>query len=116
MTQIILIIVGIAIVALLVFRRSRNKIVGICVTALDQTVRKNANKEKVLAFLRERARSTNSGQAGVSNEEIREYLRRLPVGREVSRRSVVRYLDELEREGKVEQVGDIGRGVVYRLK
>ena len=101
MTQIILIILGIVIIALLLHRRSRERVVGICVAALDQTVQKNANKEKVLKFIREKGKT--------SNEEIREHL-------EVSRRSVVRYLDALEREGKVEQVGDIGRGVVYRPK
>ena len=101
MTQIILIIIGIAIVVLLLFRRTRESAAGICAAALDQTVRKNANKEKVLKFIREKGKT--------SNEEIREHL-------EVSRRSVVRYLDALEREGKVEQVGDIGRGVIYRLK
>ena len=101
MTQIILIIIGVVIVALLLTRKTRESVVGICAAALDQTVRKNANKEKVLEFIREKGET--------SNEEIREHLI-------VSRRSVVRYLDALEREGKVEQVGDIGRGVTYRLK
>ncbi len=31
-------------------------------------------------------------------------------------RTVVRYMDELERQGKVEQVGDVGYTVHYRLK
>ena len=105
----ILIIVAVAVVVILLTRKGRekvirpvqNKVVGICATALDQTVRKNANKEKALAFIQEKK------EAG--NEEIRQYLG-------VSRRSAVRYLDELEKEGKIEQVGDIGRGVVYRLK
>ena len=101
MTQIVLIIIGTVIITLLLHKRSRETAVGICAAALDQTVRKNANKEKTLVLLRER------GEA--SNEQIREHLR-------VSRRSAVRYLDALEREGKVEQVGDIGRGVIYRLK
>jgi len=86
---------------LLVSRRARETAVGVCASALDRTVRKNENKEKALAFLRER------GEAG--NEEIRERLN-------VSRQSVSRYMTELEQEGKVEQVGDIGRGVIYRLK
>jgi len=108
MAKIILIIIGIAIVVILLMKKTRESAVGICQTALDQTIRKNANKEKALAFIQDKAHSTSSGQ-GVSNEEIREYLG-------VSRRSVIRYLDELEKEGKIEQVGDIGRGVVYRLK
>ena len=34
----------------------------------------------------------------------------------VSSRTAVRYLDELEKEGKVEQVGSIGHAVTYRLR
>ena len=101
MTQTILIIIIIVLVGILAHKRSREKVVGICESALDQTVRKNANKEKVLEFVR--------GRGEASNEEIREHLG-------VSRRSVVRYLDVLEKEGKVEQVGGIGRGVIYRPK
>ena len=105
MGQILLFVIATVIIgvgfALLVSRRARETAVGGCAIALDRTVRKNSNKEKALAFLRER------GDAG--NEEIREHL-------DVSRQSVARYMTELEQEGKVEQVGDIGRGVVYRLK
>ena len=82
-------------------RRGKEATVGICQTALDQTLRKNANKEKALEFIKLR------GMA--SNEEIREHLG-------VSSRSVVRYMDALEKQDKVEQVGDIGRSVVYRAK
>jgi len=104
MTKIVLIIIGIAVVIILLTRKGRtkvlqpvqNKVVGICATALNQTIRKNANKEKALAFIQ--------GKKEAGNEEIREYLG-------VSRRSAIRYLDELEKEGKIEQVGDIGRGV-----
>ena len=117
MTQIILIILGTVIIALLLTRKTRESVVGICAAALDQTVRKNANKEKVLEFIREKSKGspstpfdkTQDRSLGVNNEEIRERLG-------VSRRSAVRYLDALEREGKVEQVGDSGRGVTYRAK
>ena len=34
----------------------------------------------------------------------------------VSNTSAERYLDELEGRGKIEQVGETGRGVVYKLK
>jgi len=103
MTQTILLILAIAIILLLIllFKKTREQAVGICATALDQTVRKNTNKEKALAFIRERGKA--------SNEELHEHLG-------VSRRSVVRYLDALEREGIVAQAGDAGRSVVYRLK
>ncbi|MDP3882541.1 MAG: SelB C-terminal domain-containing protein [Candidatus Staskawiczbacteria bacterium] len=98
---IILIILAVAIIILLLTRKGREATAGICATALDQTVRKSANKEKALAFIRERGKA--------SNEELREHLG-------VSRRSVVRYLDALEREGIVAQAGDAGRSVIYRLK
>lgn len=105
MAQIILIIVvvavGFAVAVLFLGRKTREQVAGICAAAFDQTARKNANKEKITAFLREK------GEA--SNEDIRKYLG-------VSRRSVVRYMDELEREDKAEQVGEIGHSVVYRPK
>lgn len=101
MTQVILVFIGIAIVALLLSRKTRENIVGICAVALDQTVRKSGNKEKILGLFKE--------QAELSNFDIREALG-------VSERTTVRYMDELEREGKVEQVGNTGRGVAYRMK
>lgn len=101
MIQIILIILAIVIIMLLVFRRTREPIVGICSSALDQTVRKSANKEKIAALLRERG--------DLSNADIRGALK-------VSERSIVRYMNQLEREGMVEQVGTTGRSVIYRLK
>ena len=93
-------LIGIGLV--LIFSRSaRQKVVGICKVALGQTARKQENKEKVLELLQERGE--------LSNSDIREVLG-------VSPRTAVDYMDELEEEGKVEQVGDIGQGVVYRLK
>ena len=35
---------------------------------------------------------------------------------EVSRATAFRYLEELEQEGKIEQIGTTGRGVEYKLK
>jgi predicted HTH transcriptional regulator len=101
MTQTILIIAIVVAVALLAPRKSRETAVGICASALDQTVRKSGNKEKAIAFLKEAG-----GEAG--NREIREHLG-------VTDRTVVNYMDELEREGKVRQVGKTGKGVVYRI-
>lgn len=109
MTQTILIIIGIAIIVILLTKKTReqvlrpaqDKIVGICSLALDQTVRKNRNKEKIATLLREK------GQ--LSNADIREALG-------FSERSVVRYMNELEREGKIKQMGKTGRSVTYRLK
>jgi DNA-binding MarR family transcriptional regulator len=67
----------------------------------DQSERKNRNKQSILILLEQ--------HGSLSNAEIREHL-------DVSPRTVVNYMDELEQDGKVEQVGYIGQGVVYRLK
>ena len=77
-------------VLVLVFRRGK-----------ETAEKKEENKKKILELF--------EGRAGLSNSDIRESLG-------LSDRSVVRYMDELEKEGKVEQVGDIGRNVIYRLK
>ena len=105
MTQIILIVIGVAVIIILLSRESREKIVGICAVVLGQDVKKRENKEKILALLREGSGETKE----LSNSDIRSALG-------ISDRSVVRYMDELEKEGKVEQVGDTGRGVQYRLR
>ena len=62
---------------------------------------KSDKKEKILAIF--------SGDKEVTNNEIEKALG-------VSDATATRYLDELEREGKIEQIGIEGRGVVYRLK
>ena len=67
----------------------------------EATLEKNQNKKKILSLFKSRTE--------LSNSDIQDSLG-------FSDRSVVRYMDELEAEGKVEQVGDIGRGVIYRLK
>jgi predicted ArsR family transcriptional regulator len=102
------IIIAVLILALVLTREGRRVIkngaqnfAGICSVALEQTVRKDANKQKIMELLKEKGE--------LSNADIRAALG-------VSARSVVRYLDELEHEGKVEQVGKIGRAVNYRVK
>ncbi len=101
MTQIILIIIGITVIVILLTKKTRERVVGICAVAIGQDAKKRENKEKILALPTERGE--------LSNSDIRETLC-------ISERSVVRYLDELEKEGKVEQVGSAGRGVTYRPK
>lgn len=54
MTQTILIIIGIAVIALLLSRKTRENIVGICAAAIGQDAKKRENKEKILALLGER--------------------------------------------------------------
>jgi len=113
MGQILLfIIAGVVIVVgfvLLVSRREARKhgtstgdeFVGICKSAVETASQKEERKQKVLALLEEKPE--------LSNAEIRKALG-------VSSRTAVRYLDELETEGKVEQVGKIGHAVTYRLR
>jgi len=105
----IIIIVCLLLISILYVRKKIKKsitktsegVAGICAFALDQLGRKNKNKVKILKLF--------EGKKELSNFEIREALR-------VSSRTVVRYLDELEEEEKVEQVGKIGHNVIYRLK
>ena len=59
------------------------------------------NKEKILAFFQ-----TNET---VTNSDIEKMLG-------VSDATATRYLSELERDGKIEQIGKTGRGVEYRMK
>jgi len=92
-------LVGVGLV--LVFSRSaKEKVVGICKVAFGRSDKKRENKNKILELLKEKGE--------MSNSEIRETLG-------VSRNTVGRYMDELEREGKVEQVGVVGQNVCYRL-
>lgn len=98
---ILIIIIGSTIAVILLTERTREGVAGICAAAMDTTVNKNANKEKALAFIRQRGEASNS--------DIREHLG-------LSSRTIVRYMDELEKEGKVEQEGEIGQAVTYRLK
>src|SRR3989344_2147967 len=68
---------------------------------MGQAEQKNEYKEKILSMLKEKGR--------VANMDIEESLK-------IPERTIVRYMDELENEGKVQQVGKTGRGVVYELK
>ena len=93
-------LVGVGLV--LVFSRSaKEKVVGICKVAFGRSDKKRENKNKILELLKEKSE--------MSNSEIREALG-------VSPKTAVNYMDELEREEKIEQVGAIGQNVHYRLK
>ncbi|MDP2585651.1 MAG: HTH domain-containing protein [Candidatus Levybacteria bacterium] len=91
------------IVLMLVFllpKQTKEQAVGICNYTLDQSVRKNANLQKILDLF--------ASNKELTNESLRENLK-------VSDRSVVRYMDELEKQGKVKQIGNTGRNVIYKL-
>jgi len=61
-------------------------------------------KEKIMAQILEMAK----GGAKVSNREVAKKLG-------VARTSALRYLDELEKQGKLKQVGKTGVSVIYTL-
>ncbi|MDO8594095.1 MAG: DUF977 family protein [bacterium] len=66
-----------------------------------QMEQKTENKQKILAFVQEHGKIQNNDVeklAGVSNA------------------TAERYLDELEKEGKLTQHGTIGQGVFYTTK
>ncbi len=106
--QTILLAIGVVIIVLLLREKTREKVVGICATAIGMDTKKQERKEKILELLRKQGGLSPSDSLGVSNSDIREALG-------ISDRSVIRYMDELEQEGKVEQVGTTGRSVTYHL-
>jgi len=62
---------------------------------------KEVRKQKVLGELAE--------QGKIKTNQVADFL-------EVSRATAFRYLEELEKEGRIEQIGAYGRNVVYKLK
>ena len=113
MGQILLFIIALVIIivifVLLMSRKEAGKhgtntgeeFVGICRSAIETASQKEGRKQKALAMFADKPE--------LSNAEIRKALG-------VSSRTAVRYLDELEREDKLEQIGKIGHAVTYRLK
>ncbi|OGE84635.1 MAG: hypothetical protein A3J48_03570 [Candidatus Doudnabacteria bacterium RIFCSPHIGHO2_02_FULL_46_11] len=77
---------------------------GICKTALQTASQKEARKQKIVAMF-----EGPEADKKLSNAEVRKALG-------VSSRTAVRYLEDLEIAGKVEQVGKVGHTVTYRLK
>ena len=69
----------------------------------EQSKQKAENKEKILLALR------NSKGRKIQNNDVEKLLG-------VSDATAERYLDELEKEGKLTQRGKIGQGVFYTLK
>ena len=102
---VIIFVVFLLLVSRLEARRHRTstkeEFVGICKSAVETASQKEERKQKALAMFADKSE--------LSNSEIRKTLG-------VSSRTAVRYLDKLEAEGKVEQVGKIGHTVTYRLK
>ena len=63
-----------------------------------QAEEKKRNKEQILGIL--------ETQHPLTNNHVEQLLG-------ISDATATRYLEELEREGKVRQVGDVGKGVFY---
>ena len=81
--------------------RTHEELQGICMAPLDTTLRRQSNLAKTLELFSNRSELTNT--------QVRDALG-------VSSRTAVRYLDELERQGRVEQIGTTGHSVSYRLQ
>ncbi len=76
------------------------KIAGGALVA-EQSKKKVENKEKILDFLRENKKVTNNNVEKLTG---------------MSNATAERYLDDLEKEGKITQHGKIGQSVFYTLK
>lgn len=72
-------------------------------TLSPQQKMKEEGKGKILQALR------NSKGRKITNDDVEQLLR-------VSDATATRYLDELEEDGKITQVGKTGKGVHYTLK
>jgi len=101
MHPIIYIIIGIIIGFVTVRIFGSKKADGIGKISQERTSVKEENKDKIVAYLKEQGKARNN--------DIEKLLG-------VSDTTVTRYLDELEKEGIVEQIGSIGRGVEYIIK
>ena len=64
-------------------------------------------KEKIMQLLESSsAKASEDGQARITNDDVEKMLG-------VSNNTVIRYLDELEKEGKLRQVGETGKYTYY---
>ncbi|MDP3965700.1 MAG: DUF977 family protein [bacterium] len=104
MNYFVLIIVGVAGVALGMYlaRRNTGGFISESLGARDgQSEKKAENKQKILEFIRTNGKTRNNDVeklVGVSNA------------------TAERYLNELEKEGAITQHGTIGQNVFYTLK
>lgn len=89
----ILLVLAILVIGYLLATRNKPRVL--------ETRKKRENKEKILTLFQT--------HESVTNNDIEKLLG-------VSDATATRYLSELERDGKVEQVGTTGRGVEYKLK
>ena len=93
----IIIIITIFILLLLIYRYGE---VHTSHTKLRMQTKEN-RKKFILDFLQHHPK--------ITNEDVREMF-------DISSQTALNYLDELELEGKIVQIGEHGRGVYYTLK
>ena len=104
MSQFLVFIIGVVVGGVVVWLLIKNRVSsegGLSQINVAKRERVEENKAKIVAMLREKG--------SVTNNDIER-----AVG--VSDATATRYLQELEDEGKIEQVGTEGRFVKYRLK
>jgi len=98
MNYVVLIIVAIAGVALGMYIARRNASTGFIAKQMEQKVE---NKKKILEFIQANGK--------IQNHDVEKLV-------DVSGATAERYLDDLEKEGKLTQHGAIGQSVFYTLK
>ncbi|MFC1615069.1 DUF977 family protein [Patescibacteria group bacterium] len=102
MNYLILIIVGIAGIVLgSYFARGRFEVDGASSLITEQSKKKGENKAKILEFLEDNEKVTNNDVERICK---------------VSHATAERYLNQLEKNGKLTQHGKIGQNVFYTLK
>lgn len=106
MIELMLVLIGIFIGAggMYIVLRNRGAVCelhGVASYVEQQQTEKQTRKERILTMAREKGT--------VTNDDVEKSLG-------VSDATATNYLSELEREGKIEQIGERGRFVTYRLK
>ncbi|MCG2694810.1 hypothetical protein L6261_01880 [Candidatus Parcubacteria bacterium] len=74
-----------------------------------QVDEKTGNKQKILDLLENDLNPSDGQERKITNDQVEKMLG-------VSDTTVGRYLDELESEGKIKQVGNTGKSVYYTKK
>jgi len=100
LTIILVLIVGVILGSILGNRKKNFKLLGGKWKIAKQTREKEQHKEKILEYLK-----TNEK---IVNDEVERLVK-------VSNATAERYLDELEKAGKIKQIGKTGQAVYYQL-
>jgi predicted HTH transcriptional regulator len=96
-------IIAVAALILLAVRASRGRAKR---TRAEQIAELNAIRDVERQAALERIMALYDQRHELTNDDVQEALA-------ISDATATRYLDELEREGRIKQVGETGRGVMY---